>query len=271
MHSILFDPDLNTPVKTLDLPLGGARGVRVAIQLLIDFILIANRDVQGNPKSLDKQSDDNAGDKTVQSLKFAIDLADRITGNGNGSFGLHPAVYFYGPTGRHTSPMFLGTASLIADKIKCNDKDFFKKFTSVRSKLEHVLVNDKELISMIIQKNSSRGRDVKYKYFLEDLIKKLLNEEEITESELIKIAGLQGKIVAGDFNAANKKFSDDQKSKVFINAALSSAIRCSICNGYLDSAKSVSYDHIVRVREGGVGDGSNCQLTHPYCNQSVKN
>ncbi|PHP92895.1 hypothetical protein CBF17_015965, partial [Pantoea agglomerans] len=131
--------------------------------------------------------------------------------------------------------------------------------------------NDKELISMIIQKNSSRGRDVKYKYFLEDLIKKLLNEEEITESELIKIAGLQGKIVAGDFNAANKKFSDDQKSKVFINAALSSAIRCSICNGYLDSAKSVSYDHIVRVREGGVGDGSNCQLTHPYCNQSVKN
>ncbi|WP_394521524.1 hypothetical protein C1N60_06205 [Pantoea sp. SGAir0184] len=271
LHSILFDPDLNTPVKTLDLPLGGARGVRVAIQLLIDFILIANRDVHGNPKSLDKQSDDNAGDKTVQSLKLAIDLADRITGNGNGSLGLHPAVYFYGPTGRHTSPMFLGTASLIADKIKCNDKDFFKKFTSVRSKLEHVLVKDKELISMIIQKNSSKVRDVKYKDFLDNLIKKLHDEEDITESELIKIAGLQGKIVAGDFNTANKKFSDDQKSKVFINAALSSAIRCSICNGYLDSAKSVSYDHIVRVREGGIGSGSNCQLTHPYCNQSVKN
>lgn len=271
LHSILFDPDLNTPVKTLDLPLGGARGVRVAIQLLIDFILIANRNNQGDPKSIDKQADDETGDKTVESLKNAIDLADRITGNGNGSLGLHPAVYFYGPTGRHTTPMFLGTAALIADKLKCNDKEFFKKFSSVRADLENILVKDKELISMIIQKNSSRGRDMKYKDFLNDLIKRLLLNSDINETELINIAGLQGKIFAGDLTSKSKKFSDDQKSKVFINVALSSAIRCSICNGYLDSAKSISYDHILRARDGGGGSGENCQLTHPYCNQSIKN
>jgi len=270
LHTILFDPDLNTPVKTLDLPLGGARGVRLAIQLLIDFILIANRDSQGNPKSLDKQLDDDVGAMTVETLKNAINLADRITGNGNGSLGLHPAVYFYGPTGRHTSPMFLGTAFLIAEKLKNNDKEFFKKFTSVREKLEDILVKDKELISMIIQKNSHRGRDVKYKEFLGKLIDKLVANEEIDEPGLIILSGLQGKIVAGDLNAKSKKFSDDQKSKIFINAALSSAIRCSICSGYLDATKSVSYDHITRVREGGMGSHDNGQLTHPYCNQSIK-
>jgi len=35
--------------------------------------------------------------------------------------------------------------------------------------------------------------------------------------------------------------------------------------------KSVSYDHIVRVRDGGPGDLDNLQLTHPYCNQAVRN
>ncbi|MCV5626719.1 HNH endonuclease [Escherichia coli] len=43
-----------------------------------------------------------------------------------------------------------------------------------------------------------------------------------------------------------------------------------MCQGYLDTEKSVSYDHIVRVREGGDGNSDNVQLTHPYCNQSVK-
>ncbi|WP_373366665.1 HNH endonuclease [Vibrio parahaemolyticus] len=43
-----------------------------------------------------------------------------------------------------------------------------------------------------------------------------------------------------------------------------------MCNGYLDVDKSVSYDHIERVREGGHGMATNIQLTHPYCNQTIK-
>lgn len=57
---------------------------------------------------------------------------------------------------------------------------------------------------------------------------------------------------------------------MFIDVALRNALKCPICQGYLDTEKSVSYDHIVRVREGGDGNSDNVQLTHPYCNQSVK-
>ncbi|EKN3336262.1 DUF262 domain-containing protein [Yersinia enterocolitica] len=270
LHSILFDPELKTPVKTLDLPLGGSKGVRMALQLLIDFMLIANQNQLGEPKTVYDQDDDETGSTTVHVLKKASSLANRITGNGNGSLGLHPAVYFYGPTGRHSSPMFMGTVLLIAKKISNNDNGFFRKFTSVREKLENILIKDKDLISTILQKHMSRKRVEKYSELLDGIIKTLLNGEEVTEESLIISSQLQGKIVAGSSISTSKEISGDTKSKVFINVALRSAVRCEICNGYIDMEKSVSYDHIVRVRDGGCGDPDNIQLTHPYCNQSVK-
>jgi HNH endonuclease len=86
----------------------------------------------------------------------------------------------------------------------------------------------------------------------------------------VKIAGLDGKIVVGKSVDVSERFSDDVKSGAFITAALKSSKKCPICCGYLDPEKSISYDHIVRVRDGGNGHVGNCQLTHPYCNQSVK-
>lgn len=38
IHNLIFEPDLETPIKTLDLPLGGAKGVRVALKTLIEFV-----------------------------------------------------------------------------------------------------------------------------------------------------------------------------------------------------------------------------------------
>jgi HNH endonuclease len=52
---------------------------------------------------------------------------------------------------------------------------------------------------------------------------------------------------------------------------LSNAMKCPICKGYLDPAKSASYDHIDRVQDGGKGSVGNGQVTHPYCNSAIKN
>ncbi|PHM52809.1 GmrSD restriction endonuclease domain-containing protein [Xenorhabdus sp. KK7.4] len=271
LHATLFDPNLKRPVKTLDLPLGGSRGVRVALELLISFILIANRDIKGNPKSIYDQDDDQDGHLTVEVLKKATKLANRITGNDNGSLGLHPAVYFYGPTGRHSGPMFMGTVELIARKLRNNDKEFFNKFTKIRAKLESILINDKDLIATILQKHVSNKRVPKYCDLLEFVIKRLINNEGITDEMLIKESGLKSKVIAGISYTGQKGFNDDSKSQVFISSALKSAMKCAICDGYLDAEKSISYDHITRVQDGGKGNNENCQLTHPYCNMSVKN
>ena len=107
LHTTLFDPELNSPTKTLDLPLGGSKGVRAALQVLIEFILTANKNHLGKPNGIDEYDDDESGEETVEALTKAVALAKRISGNDQGSLGLHPAIYFYGPTGRHVIPLFM--------------------------------------------------------------------------------------------------------------------------------------------------------------------
>lgn len=219
---------------------------------------------------LDKYPDDKSGDGTLDVLKKTITLASRITGNDRGSLGLHPAIYFYGPTGRHSSAMFLGSVALFNEKLVQNNKIFFTKFTKVRSVLEDILINNKELVATILQKHISHKRINVFKELLEGIVNKLSNFEDVSQDDLIILSNLDGKLISGDVQSSSSKITDDQKSKLFINVALKNALTCQICNGYLDVDKSVSYDHIERVREGGVGGVDNVQLTHPYCNQSIK-
>ncbi|MEH0168191.1 DUF262 domain-containing protein [Roseateles microcysteis] len=271
LHSALFDPEIERPIKTLDLPLGGPRGIRTALEALIDLMLIAERNQQGDPKSVEALLDDPDGTATVKMLSRALALVGRITGNDKGSLGLHPAVYFYGPTGRHSGPMFMGTVALIGSKLANNDKQFFARFTEVRSKLEEALVAHKDLISIIIQRTASSGRSARYTRTLGLMIDALKEGQAVGEADLVRFAGMEGKILVGTAETTAKNFSDDTKSAVFIQVALNGAIKCPICDGYLDPEKSVSYDHVLEARNGGKGSNGNLQLTHPYCNQSVKN
>ncbi|GAB3380387.1 GmrSD restriction endonuclease domain-containing protein [Massilia agri] len=270
IHSTLFDPELQRPIKTLDLPLGGPKGVRTAIQALIDLCLIALRDQSGKPTSIDDTPDDEDGNGTANVLIKLDKLAQRVSGNANGSLGLHPAVYFYGPTGRHSNPMFMGTISLIARAIANNDKTFFPKFTRVREQLEKILIEDKEMIATILQKHPSKKRVDKYEQFLSGLIDSLSNGTAPDDVLLVKLLGLEGKIVVGKDIQRSTSFTDDTKSLVFLKTALKSAIRCPMCKGFMDAEKSMSYDHVTPVREGGDGDPANCEIMHPYCNQSFK-
>jgi hypothetical protein len=167
--------------------------------------------------------------------------------------------------------MFLGAISLFNEKLLNNDKEFFRKFTKVRANVEKILIDNKDLIATILQKHISRARSDVFKGLLDEIIGKFWAREVITQNDLIVFSRLEGKLITGAYQSDSSRISDDQKSKLFINVALNSAIKCPICEGYLDVDKSVSYDHIQRVRDGGAGNADNCQLTHPYCNQSVKN
>ena len=271
IHQLLFEPDIDTPIKTLDLPLGGAKGIRAALRTLLDFVLIACRNQQGDPKTIADQNDDSEGNGTIAALRSVMELASRITGNDRGSLGLHPAVYFYGPSGQHQVPMFMGTALLIKRKLLSNDPVFFRKFSHCRSRLEKALVENKGTIAAILQGYVSKHRVDKYAAFLEALVGRLQDARVITVEEIVSLSGVTGKILVGSGQESSVEFSDDAKSRAFITKALQTAVTCSICGGYLDPAKSVSYDHVIRRRDGGSGDAGNCDLTHPYCNQAMKN
>lgn len=270
LHQVLFEPEVKRPVKTLDLPLGGSKGVRTALQVLIDFMLIANRDQAGKPTKLEEQAVDESGKDTVESLRRSYRLASWITGNDKGSLGLHPAVYFYGPTGVHSGPMFMGTVALIGRKLANNDTEFFRKFTSARKSLEAILVRHKDLIATILQRLPSHRRAKSYEAVLSGIVQSFLEGAEPSQEAIVEMAGLKGKVLTGVAPTESAKFSDEIKSQAFIAVALKGAPCCAICGGYLDSEKSVSYDHATRVRDGGRGIAENLQLTHPYCNQGYK-
>jgi hypothetical protein len=273
IHSTLFQPEVDTPIKTLDLPLGGSSGVRAALQVLIEFMLTANRDQEGAPKHLKDQPDDDDGTITKATLSRAYALSCRMTGNERGSLGLHPAIYFYGPTGRHLTPMFLGISVLLSRKLINNDKTFFDKFSSARERLEKILIDQKDLIATVLQKTISKYRVGKYAELIEGLVSELYDnpEIEITDERIVVLSGLTGRIIIGAQSSGGQHFSEDTKSAVFISTALKSALTCPICKGYLDATKSVSYDHVEESSAGGKSNTANCQMTHPYCNQTTKN
>lgn len=268
-HDLLFEPEAETPLKTLELPLGGSLSPVDALSLLIEFLAIAgSRDRDG--KLIEKYADDGSGADTVTVLKNSLQVLSRITGNSPGSLGLHPAVYFYNERGKYSKFLFLGMASLIQEKIRNNDAEFFKKFTVARRRVEDFLVDNKSLIGIILQNLSKGQRVPKIRELFEFLVNRLQAQDDLKIEDAIVKMGLRGRILDVNAMQTTAHISDDTKSMLFLRSAIGAALPCPICGGKLDPKKSVSYDHILPVREGGIGDITNTQLAHPFCNTGYK-
>jgi hypothetical protein len=269
LKEVLFDPEVSQPIKTLDLPLGGSVSPLEALSLLIEFLSIADS-TQTLVKGIAAYEDDPDGSATLNVLQTAVSVARRITGNANGSLGLHPAVYFYNERGKHSRFLFLGMVLLIARKLKDNDGAFFQNFTKSRENMEKFLIENKSLIGILLQNMSKQTRVSKMRDLYMFLISNYSAGKDVKVEEAIEHLGARGRIIDITTAAQGTNFSDETKSALFVKKALDSGIKCSICRGLLDPAKSVSYDHRTPVRVGGTGDVSNGDIVHPYCNQSVK-
>jgi len=271
LHMILFEPEIKTPIRNLDLPLGGSKGIRTALQIIIEYLSIACITQTEKNQTIGFGEDDEIGDQTIFVLKKAEKLTNRITGNDKGSLGLHPAIFYYGPSGIHSSPMFLGTARFLSEKLCNNDHDFFKKFSQARKIIEEVLIEHKELIATILQKLGSNRRVDMYSKVINSIFLAAVSGNGIFEKDIVDWAGLTGKVVVGSEKTKSSTFSDETKNKIFIQSTLLHSMKCPLCGGYIDTNKSMSYDHIIRRQDGGLGGIENVQITHPYCNQSLKN
>jgi hypothetical protein len=270
LHSLLFDPESETPIRTLDLPLGGSVSPVNALAILVDFISIASSP-QNGLRHIANDQEDLDGDETVKALNLAKDVARRFVGNDSASLGLHPAVYFYNERGVHSRHLFLGMVRLLTEKVRNNDSKFFRTFTGVREKLEAFLITNKSTISRAFAYTNREARVTRVRDLLAFLITRLSENGEPTIENVFQAIGLQGRILDIEAVSTQTSFSDDTKAAVYVKASLGQALKCPICNGLLYPKKSVSFDHKIRVREDGKGDLENAQMTHPYCNSAVKN
>ncbi len=267
VNELLFNPELDNPIKTLDLPVGGKLYAAQSQPLVLDFINIANN-VTFNDDDLGPDDD---GAETLKYLNNCKRIAQRINSNHPSSLGLHPIIYFYSAIGRHKIASFFAIAALILD---FEQRNYFDRFTRVRKEFESLLPRYDYLIQQIVRKYRSATASfphIKNFYFL--CIEKLEEGKDIdsTINEIIKDSKFKYLTqLQYEAEPQGQDFSRETKSAAFIREALASALRCGICNGYIHK-NSISIDHITRKQDGGIGSLENAQLTHPYCNTTFKN
>lgn len=176
--------------------------------------------------------------------------------------------------GRHIPDLLLGILLMVRRKIQDNNSAFFKKFTNVREKLESYLISNKGLIIQALQLARSQTRPEKVADLFEFLIDRLSKDADVLDTDVVSVfaPNSSSKVLSvTQRGKGSRSFSDDAKAAIFIRDSLAAGMKCPICKGYMDSQKSISYDHVVRVREGGVGMDGNGQIAHPYCNTGMKN
>lgn len=267
-NQLLFHPNLSDPIKTLQLPLGGSSSNLEALNILLKFISITDSTLASKRPALINCDNDTNGEATIKTLENTLSTLKRITGNDAQSLGLHPIVYFYSDRGKYLADLFLGISYLIKLKLINNDNNFFKKFTQARPQIEDFLIKNKPVISQILSQIYSRSRiervgDI-FTYLVEN------SQNGLSIEGVAKAANLKGSIVEVTEKVQGKSFTDTSKSSIYIRQAISSALKCPICNGYIEPALSASYDHISRKSDGGNAESENGQICHPYCNTGIK-
>lgn len=268
INSVLFAPKLETPIKTLDIPVGGKNYSAQTLPLILEFINIVNNIPADFKESLE---DDLTGDETVNILKQTRRIAWRINSNHPSSLGLHPVVYFYSQDGRHKVASFYATLAFVKE---LEEKKKLAEFSLIRPKFENIILQNDPLIQQINRKYRSAiasYSQIKDFYFaIIELLQKGVNENEVI-THLIKTSKFNYLTLTVEQNEiTNNKFSTERKSAVYIKEALANAPKCKICGGFIHR-NSISIDHIERKQDGGLGTIDNGQITHPFCNTTLKN
>jgi hypothetical protein len=266
IHSNLFVPKLVTPIKTLDLPIAGRGYSAQSLPLIFELVNLTNRVADMKDVAIDLN-----GDETIKFLKVTRQVVNRISGNHPSSLGLHPVIYFYSATGRYQPTAFLAVVGLVKD---FEERNYFRTFAEIRSRFESFLLKYKNLVNQVTVKYGSGRKGFAqlkslYWFILENL------HSDASEIELLELLQQEARfsyLQPGERDVAStrKDMNTAAKSEAFLRDALAAPLRCRICEGLIHT-NSISVDHIIRKADGGFGTVTNAQLTHPFCNTTIKN
>jgi hypothetical protein len=275
IYRTLYAPSIDQPIKTLDLPVAGPAYGGHALPLIFDLINLANSakiaDSTKRQATIDVLPDDKDGSETIAFLTNTKSLIDRIAGTDSSSLGLHPVLYWYSTSGAFLPAALLGACMFVRD---IEEQRQFVEFTNVRRQFEGFLLNNKEFASEIVHKMGSGARSSPKIRELYDkifgLLKSAADENAILSA--LRSDDTFSFLLAEDppaLGTAGGKFRRKTKSAAFLKEALEAALRCPICGGLMHR-NSMTVDHIERRRDGGLNRPENAQMSHPFCNSTVK-
>ena len=263
INALIFKPELSTPIKTLDLPLGGKNHASNSLSMVFELVKLLG---------VNNTEEDTTGEETLKALIKIKKSMQRINDIHPSSLGLHPAVYIYSKSGNFRVSCFHATIMFIEELSNSNKLGIF---TLHRAKFENIIIKSDVLIQQIVRKARQANKAVvPLVKFFHAILDNLVEDTE-SDEVLLRLSN------SSDFSFLNldelyneettsTSFSKSTKSAAFISEAISTSPKCKICGGILHQ-KSISIDHKIRKEDGGTGSLNNAQLSHPYCNSTYKN
>ena len=276
VYDALFRPPMSEPLTTLDLPVAG-RGYN-QLPLAFDLVNICNNiplPARSDTKRIGGAPEpDTDGSQTIAFLKAVRKRVRLVTSKHAGSFGLHPAVYFYAISGNFLPNAFLATMEFAARIVSDRQRN---EFVQCRRKMEDYLFKNKVFVSLTVTKLGSGSRSLGR---LAELYWRVFrgSAEGLADEELTGLlfddpdfSFLKQSQVPPPRTARGRtgKMSGATKSAVMLREGYRNVSRCAVC-GAAAHFRSVTVDHAERRTAGGSADMRNGQITHPYCNSGYK-
>lgn len=272
IHKLLFNPQVSTPIRTLDVPVAGPGYGAHVLPFVFDVVATANRlsDRKGATDSLSEA--DTEGQATLLMLKKTLRAVELICSNKPWSLGLHPALYFY-TSGEGFQPAAF--ANILEWLNDLEDMGKVRDFMAVRSRFEALLLTHPAIARPAANKLGSGRRSRPRTKELFSRILALLSEGK-TKDEVWSAVSTDDRyayLATDDLEdrqalfsgAPGAKFATGTKSAIFLAQALPGAQTCVLCGGLLHMNGIVA-DHVVPRSLGGSSASANGRWIHPRCN-----
>jgi hypothetical protein len=276
VYKLLFEPTLSLPIKTLDVPVADQGYGPQVLPFLFDLVNLVN-DVpipDSSHKRITRDEElpeDSDGSTTIRYLTEVRALLWRLCAVHPSSLGMHPALYFYSPTGVFQSTALLSFATLYKGW-RTND---FIEFTRVRAGFEEFLMESHRSITEAIRQ---LGSGVRSRPRIISLWKAIIGELRanksvrevydtlISKDEFAFLVEPLDRLV-GD--TSGQEFRRGTKTAAYLRDAVKTAPKCPTCGGLLHR-NGMQTGHQLARREGGSADLSNAIMQHPFCNSTVQ-
>ncbi|MBX3562471.1 MAG: DUF262 domain-containing protein [Sphingomonas sp.] len=281
IYDLLFHPPLETPIKTMDVPLAGSEYNLGVVRLAFDLVALTNNipvpdSTRRSASTADKPPpDDISGEDTVKYLHITLRKLRLILSNHKSSLGLHPALYFYTAGGSFQPAALLNMIAWLDDLEKEGRLDVFRK---QRGAFETLLLAHPVIVKPATHKLGSGARTRKRMLALFNKVLGLLEANSgrgpewaagrtwnMLQNEFPHLASDEREQAEeGEGAQAGAKFTGKAKSAATF-ADLASVPRCALCGGLLHR-NGKTLDHSVKRADGGSSGKGNRRWVHPRCN-----
>jgi len=267
IYKALFEPPLNLPIKTLDVPLAGLGYGAHVLPFVFDLVSTANGLSQRAAPVNDPADDE--GLATVDMLKRTRKAISLLLSQQPLSLGLHPSLYFYTAGGAFQASALTHAMEWFMDLEKAGKTSTFLK---VRAQFEALLISHPAVAKPAANKLGAGRRSRPRTKELFTAILESLADGNSSEEAWTKITQVDrfAYLVTDDLvdkqipllGKEGGRFSKGTRSAAFAAQMLPQAHKCPLCGGILHINGMVA-DHTGPRPDGGSAGSADGRMVQP--------